>query len=699
MDPPSPRGTPGRLPAIMLVLVLLLRAAAGLAPAPSTTSRTYLASLGTPATAEAAAAAAPARRPGRAAEALREKRAAEEPYLDGLDRRQWLTTAFARERGEAGRYLATLNDRGAANKLSELRSREAATTDYYLEGLDRSKWTATAFSRELERRRREKLTVARKPAFVTLVEDAPPVLAPAVEIYASDLPATVDVATLEAAASAIELVAITDQVADAVGEVLEEAALSLPEEEEDSLAWKGAMLFVTVAWATNFAITAYACENISHNTGLGAAQAAAVFVVLRFAAAAASTAPWLLAASSKEAAIVGAKVGGLYALGYGAQAAALAHGFPAANAAFVCSLQCVAVALLGKGTPPMRTMVGLVLAISGVACLELLGANGGGSPDALGLALALGQPLAFGASYVVLEKATRDHPNDALAMTALQCVAIFCSGIAALSAMEGGFDVALSDVLTTWNHLDGQLAASVAWTGIVSTSFTIWLCTQSFKHLSSVDASLILTSEPLWAAVVAAALLGEHFSAGDALGGLLILLAVAINDGLIKAPKGLTMAPNQMLERRSVFSTFKNTAMAGASLVVADKAWASIAEPTQSAVASAIPNKVARQILQIERLNVDSNGSGDRKTHKPRLEISGNSAKVCIDGYSPGEGDRVQYIWLKNEEADAIVAAKEFPEDFKGTPVLTCNVTPGRTHSPCAYFTVHGLWLGRSETA
>merc|ERR1719247_3848812 len=348
MDPPSPRGTPGRLPAIMLVLVLLLRAAAGLAPAPSTTSRTYLASLGTPATAEAAAAAAPARRPGRAAEALREKRAAEEPYLDGLDRRQWLTTAFARERGEAGRYLATLNERGAANKLNELRSREAATTDYYLEGLDRRGWTATAFSRELERRRREKLTVARKPSMVTLVEDAPPVIVPAVEIYASDLPATVDVATLEAAASAIELVAITDQMADAVGEVLEEAALSLPEEEEDSLAWKGAMLFVTVAWATNFAVTAYACADISESTGLGASEAAAVFVVLRFAAAALSTLPWLVSSSSKEAAIAGAKVGALYAVGYGAQAAALAHGFPAANAAFVCSLQCVAVALLAK---------------------------------------------------------------------------------------------------------------------------------------------------------------------------------------------------------------------------------------------------------------------------------------------------------------------------------------------------------------
>ena len=103
------------------------------------------------------------------------------------------------------------------------------------------------------------------------------------------------------------------------------------------------------------------------------------------------------------------------------------------------------------------------------------------------------------------------------------------------------------------------------------------------------------------------------------------------------------------------------TAAAGAVAVLAaapKTARASIAEPVQPAVASGIPNKLARQLLQIERLNVDSNGSGDRRTHKPRLDISGNSAKVCIDGYAPEGSDRVQFIWLKNEEADAIVAAK-----------------------------------------
>ena len=517
----------------MLTLLLLCGAATGLAPAPSTSAAprtSYLGSLSTPATAEAEARAAAPARPPRAAEAL--QRAAAAPYLDSLDRRYFAELRSARERGEAGRYLASL---GAANKLNELRSREAATTEHYLDGLDRSKWTATAFSQELERRRQEQLSKARKPSFVSLVEDAPPVLAPAVEIYASDLE------------DVIELVALTDQMADAVGEVLEEAALSIPEEEEESsLAWKGAMLFVTVAWATNFAVTAYACTIIGESTSLGASEAAAVFVVLRFAAAALSTLPWLVASSSKEAAVAGAKVGVLYAVGYGAQAAALAHGFPAANAAFVCSLQCVAVALLAKGQTPPRTIVGLVLAISGVACLELLGANGG-SFDPLGLALALGQPLAFGASYVELERATRDHPDDALAMTALQCLAIFGAGVGALAAMEG-FDGAMTDVMATVQHLDAPLAASVAWTGVISTSFTIWLCTEAFKHLPSVDASLILTSEPLWAALVAAALLGERFSAGDALGGLLIVLAVAVNDELIRVPGRMCLAPHCVVE-------------------------------------------------------------------------------------------------------------------------------------------------------
>ena len=47
---------------------------------------------------------------------------------------------------------------------------------------------------------------------------------------------------------------------------------------------------------------------------------------------------------------------------------------------------------------------------------------------------------------------------------------------------------------------------------------------------------------------MAAALLGERFSAGDALGGLLIVLAVAVNDELIRVPGRMCLAPHCVVE-------------------------------------------------------------------------------------------------------------------------------------------------------
>ena len=117
----------------------------------------------------------------------------------------------------------------------------------------------------------------------------PPVLAPAVEIDASDL---------EDATSSRP----TDQMNDAVGEVLEEAALSIPEEEEESsLAWKGAMLFVTVAWATNSRGLPTRVLSLERVPFWVRPEAAAVFVVLRSVAAAAlSTLPWLVPRPSRK---------------------------------------------------------------------------------------------------------------------------------------------------------------------------------------------------------------------------------------------------------------------------------------------------------------------------------------------------------------------------------------------------------------
>ena len=56
---------------------------------------------------------------------------------------------------------------------------------------------------------------------------------------------------------------------------------------------------------------------------------------------------------------------------------------------------------------------------------------------------------------------------------------------------------------------------------------------QVFKRVPSTDASLILASEPLWATLVALWLLGGHVTVSEAVGGTLILGALACNQGLI----------------------------------------------------------------------------------------------------------------------------------------------------------------------
>lgn len=155
-------------------------------------------------------------------------------------------------------------------------------------------------------------------------------------------------------------------------------------------------------------------------------------------------------------------------------------------------------------------------------------------------------------------------------------------------------------------------------------------------------------------------------------------------------------APSEA-ERRAFLAASAAT-LAGA----AAPATASTAEPTASGVGKAVDKAVGRKILQIERLNVDSNGQGPRKLLKPRLEFSGSTVTVSNDFAPDPERSEsfVQYLWIKNEDTDTIVAAKEFTNKEKGPPSLSASpVKPGSTYAPAAYHSLYGLWLGRSEIA
>jgi len=312
------------------------------------------------------------------------------------------------------------------------------------------------------------------------------------------------------------------------------------EEASGLLGWRLALLLVTASWAANFPTTKLALDSLG-----GGAEAGALFLAARFMLSAIVLAPAALSASSASAVWSGAAVGGLCAFGYVAQAAALGMGSQPATCAFICSLQAVVVALItafrGGGLAP-KTMVAVALAISGIGVLELPEVLSGGL-DALcvGDLVALGQPLGFGMSYIVVDQAMKEHPEDELPLAALQCMlcAVATLAIAAATAAAAPWDLQFGALLTSADH-SWVVPGAVLYTGLWGTAVTIWWQVAIFKRLPAVDASVILSTEPLWAAGFAALLLGDVVGANDIMGGALIVAALAVNEELLEFPRAAT---------------------------------------------------------------------------------------------------------------------------------------------------------------
>lgn len=305
--------------------------------------------------------------------------------------------------------------------------------------------------------------------------------------------------------------------------------------------WRAALLIVTMSWAANFPVTAAALDALGPS-----AEHASLFLAGRFLLSAALLAPAALTASSAGAVRAGASVGGLCAFGYVAQAAALSMGSHAATCAFICSLQAVVVAvytaLSGRGLT-FKTTVAVALAVCGIGCLELPAVlEGGLDALCLGDLVALGQPLGFGMSYIVIEQAVRDHPDDELPLAALQCMLIGAATLGIASASAGAapwelpFDMLLPAADAASPAEAWTVPGAVLYTGIWGTAATVWLQAAVFKRLPAVDASVILSTEPLWATGLAAMMLGDRVGMNAVVGGALIVSALLVNEGLIKLP-------------------------------------------------------------------------------------------------------------------------------------------------------------------
>jgi drug/metabolite transporter (DMT)-like permease len=180
-----------------------------------------------------------------------------------------------------------------------------------------------------------------------------------------------------------------------------------------------------------------------------------------------------------------------------------------------------------------QTWIAGALCLLGVGILELGGGEGGSISIGMGDALALLQAIGFGTGLFLSERMMKQHNDQALPITAVlvattafwAMVWSLCDGW--MGAADGWEMMTLPNLLFEPSMHDVALA--VIWTGLVSTSLNFFLEVVAVGKVPAAEASVILATEPLWAAAFGSILLGGSFGWNDYTGGFLIVAACLVN--------------------------------------------------------------------------------------------------------------------------------------------------------------------------
>jgi hypothetical protein len=155
------------------------------------------------------------------------------------------------------------------------------------------------------------------------------------------------------------------------------------------------------------------------------------------------------------------------------------------------------------------------------------------------------QPIGFGMGYLQLEEWMHKEPSAALPVSAIKLGVVataaltlfelsphaavdLATNVDADALVEGAKQSMLAGGgFTVPNFtpiLQSPLAlAAIFYTGIVTTSLALWVESIAFQRVPATDASIILTTEPLFAAAISALVVGETFGASDAVGAAFII--------------------------------------------------------------------------------------------------------------------------------------------------------------------------------
>eukprot|EP00448_Togula_jolla_P012452 CAMPEP_0170607340 /NCGR_PEP_ID=MMETSP0224-20130122/21002_1 /TAXON_ID=285029 /ORGANISM="Togula jolla, Strain CCCM 725" /LENGTH=201 /DNA_ID=CAMNT_0010932499 /DNA_START=939 /DNA_END=1541 /DNA_ORIENTATION=- len=131
----------------------------------------------------------------------------------------------------------------------------------------------------------------------------------------------------------------------------------------------------------------------------------------------------------------------------------------------------------------------------------------------------MAQPIGFGMGYILLEEIMSDYPKEAAGVTAVKLLVVALSSWLFYFTVNGVLPD-FTPVLESPTAMEGLL-----WTGLVTTSLSLTLESVAFRYVDATSASVIFTTEPLWAALFAVWLISEPFGFADGIGGALVVLA------------------------------------------------------------------------------------------------------------------------------------------------------------------------------
>ena len=277
------------------------------------------------------------------------------------------------------------------------------------------------------------------------------------------------------------------------------------------------MLLAAAVWGVAYVVVSDALHHLPP----------ADFLAWRFAVAVGVLAllrPREVRALTPTAVRTGALVGLPLAAGYLLQTVGLIT-TSAAVSGFLTGLLVVFVPLLGacllRRRPTGQVLAGVSVATAGLAvlCLDAVSVGWGELLTVLGAA-------AFAVHVLVLARHAGGHAPSALVLVQLAVVA----GVSLLLAADGGLAVPGS----------GAVWLAILVTALPCTALAYWLQTWAQRRLSATSTAVVLTSEPLFAALAAVWLGGEVLTPRVLLGGALVVTAMLLVE---VAPRRRLAAP------------------------------------------------------------------------------------------------------------------------------------------------------------